>query len=417
MRKFIKQIITNPFFAGSAVMIIGSNAVNFLNYVYHLVMGRLLGPSSYGELATLFSLLSLLGIIPLSLNLVIMKYVSSNKTKNQISNLVRWLNKKIFIGVGIVFIIISLSSPFFSSFLKINNPLFFIAVGIVFVSVTMMVFNRSILQGLLRFNSVVATLLTENGLKLLLGVIFVCLGFSVGGTMVGLLLATLITWFLTTYFLKDYFKNGRISAIDIKPMFFYSIPVLIQSIAITSLYSTDVVLVKHFFSPHEAGIYAALSTLGKIIFFGTLPISAVMFPIVSKKYALKENYQKIFLYSLILTCLISAVIVAVYWKLPDLAIKVLYGSSYLEATMLLVWFGIFMALFSLAYLFTNFYLSLGKVRLVVLPLLAALFQIAGIWFYHHNLYTVILISIIISSLFLAGCLGYFWYLLFAQKHS
>ena len=39
----------------------------------------------------------------------------------------------------------------------------------------------------------------------------------------------------------------------------------IQALAFTSFFTTDLILVKHFFPPFEAGIYAALSTLGKII--------------------------------------------------------------------------------------------------------------------------------------------------------
>ncbi len=79
MKKYFKQLITNPLFSGSAIMIFGSNFVSFINYLFHLVMGRMLGPASYGELAALIALIGLLGMIPASMSLVIVKYVSSAK--------------------------------------------------------------------------------------------------------------------------------------------------------------------------------------------------------------------------------------------------------------------------------------------------------------------------------------------------
>ena len=57
-----KSLIKNPLFSGSAIMIIGSNLSNFIAYVYHLIIGRLLGPSSYGTLAALLSLMGLVAV-------------------------------------------------------------------------------------------------------------------------------------------------------------------------------------------------------------------------------------------------------------------------------------------------------------------------------------------------------------------
>src|SRR5258708_1721467 len=93
MKKFLKPIINNPLFSGSLVMILGSNATNFINYVFNLVIGRLLGPAQYGELAALLSLISLYAMIPFSLGLVIIKFISSSKTKEEVSGTIHWFSK------------------------------------------------------------------------------------------------------------------------------------------------------------------------------------------------------------------------------------------------------------------------------------------------------------------------------------
>lgn len=406
MKIFFKQLITHPLFSGSAIMIFGLNSINFLNYLYHFVMGRMLGPGNYGELASLVSLVGLVGIIPSSISLMIVKYVSSENKDEDRQSLIRWFRAKIF-QVSIFFsICILITAPFIGSFLKIQSNSYLILIALSFLFSTQSGLNRAILQGLLKFKEMVASILFENASKLFLSIFLVFLGFQVNGAMIALIVSAVFGLYVTNIYLRVKQRKGIELSPDLKSMFKFIIPVTIQSIAITSLYSSDVILVKHFFPAHEAGIYASLSTLGKIIFFGAGPIGAVMFPIVSQRKAKGENYEKIFIYSFIATGVFAAGILLFYWVFPSLAINLLYGSAYLEAKNLLVWFGIFMTLFTLSTLLINFNLSLGKTRVVLLPLAASLVQILAINFYHKNLFIIVALSTLITALLLTSLLIY-----------
>lgn len=399
MRK-IFNLISNPLFFGSAFIMIGSNITNLLNYIYHLLMGRMLGPVSYGELAAIISLLGLLGIIPASVSLVIIKYVSAAKSSEEINNLAGWLKAKVFKTSLFFSVTLMLLSPFISSFLHINKSIYVILAASTFLFSLQSLVNRSILQGLIMFKEMVITVIVENGVKLILSILLIYFGFRVGGAVFAMVVAALIGFLMTNLYLKYKTDASTKDSPRIKSMLTFTIPVLIQTASLASLYSSDVLLVKHFFSSHEAGIYAAISTLGKIIFFGAGPISTVMFPLVSKRQAGGQNYGKIFLLSFVATTLIAIAILSIYYMFPGIVIKTLYGSAYLEASNLLVWFGIFIAVFSLASLFTNFYLSLGRSKIVILPLLAAVSQIIIIWFWHQSLFSIILISTGVSTLLL-----------------
>ncbi|MDO8639250.1 MAG: oligosaccharide flippase family protein [Candidatus Daviesbacteria bacterium] len=390
-------------------MVLGSNSINLLNYIYHLVIGRMLGPSFYGELASLISVMGLLGIIPGSLSLVIIKYVSGAKNEEEVTSLIRLLKTKIFQASLIFFIFIIIISPALASFLYINklSYLFLIALASLFSIQTLL--NRSILQGLLKFKEMVFSVFLENSAKLVISVALVYLGFRVGGAMIAFVIAALLGWLFTSFYIKIQSQKESQSSLNLKPMLLFTIPVLVQSLAVTSLYSSDLILVKHFFSSHDAGLYAALSTLGKIIFFGAGPIGSVMFPIVSKRHAKGLNVKRVFLYSFFATTVISLSILIVYLFLPRLAVNLLYGSAYLESADLLIWFGIFMSLFTLSSLLINFHLSLNRTKVVVLPLLAAIAQIVVIWFYHQSLFDVIIVSIIVTTLLLVSLLIYSTY--------
>ncbi|MDO8638371.1 MAG: oligosaccharide flippase family protein [Candidatus Daviesbacteria bacterium] len=405
MKKILKNVITHPLFSGSAIMIIGSNSVSFINYLYHFVMGRMLGPANYGELVSLISLIGLLGMIPGAASLVIVKQFSSAKDVTEINNLIGWFKTKIFIFSLIFSLLILIFSPYISSFLNINKVSYLILISIFFLFSLQSGFIRAILQGLLKFKEMVLSILVENGLKLILSILLVYLGFQIGGVMIALVISSLLGFYITNSYLKHTSVHTSFSP-DVKSMLTFILPVTIQSIAVTSLYSSDVILVKHFFPAHEAGIYAALSTLGKIIFFGTGPIAAVMFPLVSRRKATGQNYRKIFFNSFIATSMLAIIISVVYWLIPSFAINLLYGGAYIEAADLLIWFGIFMSLFTLSSLLINFNLSLGKTKVVILPLIAAFIQIVLIWFYHQNLLTIVLESTLITALLLVLLLIY-----------
>lgn len=406
MKKYLKEVITHPLFSGSAIMVIGSNSVNALNYLYHLIVGRLLGPSGYGELASLLSIIGLLGMLPGSINLVVIKYISATKDQHKLSGLVCWLKSWVFKATLIFVVFLIIISPLVSAFLHLENQGYLILIAVSFLFSVVALLNRAVLQGLLKFKEMILSLISESLARLLITILLVIIGFNVGGAMWAIIISTAIGWFVSGKYIS--FSTGR--SVDIMPelksMAIYTLPVFIQTIAITSLYSTDLILVKHFFTSHEAGLYASLSILGKIIFFGTGPIGSVMFPIISQKHAHGQSYKRVFIYSFLTTLIISLGVLCLYLLVPEFAVNLLYGKAYLEAANLLVWFGLFITLFTLSSLLINFNLSLGRSSVVVLPFIAALSQIVIIWIYHQSLFNVILISIVITALLFVSLLIY-----------
>ena len=408
MIRRIKEIVLHPLFSGSAVMIFGSNLANFIAYIYHLVIGRMLGPELYGELAAVVSLIGLFAVSFSFFGLVIVKFVSSADRKER-KMLFSWFTTRssqiaIFVGIFVTAI-----SPFIAGFLKIGLSVAVLLGPIITVFLLSFVYS-SFLQGLLRFGRVVVANNISMAGRLALGILFVALGFSVFGAIFGLFISAALGLWLNRYFLKDYkvSKDSGSRAFG-KKILAYAGPIFLVSLSTNSLYSTDVILVKHFFEAQSAGIYAALSTLGKIIFFGTAPVGAVMFPLVSQRQSQGKDYKKIFLLSLLFTLGISLLVLLIYWLAPEISLKILYGDKFLGASPYLVWIGLFMAIFSSGSLITGFYLSKGDTRIWTLVVLAALGQALGIWFFHSSIFQVITVNIISASFLLVSLLIYFGY--------
>ena len=123
MKKRIKALVTHPLFSGSAVMFVGNMGSNVVNYVYHLIMGRLLGPVSYGVLASLYSILYMVSIIPSSASVSIVKFVSSAKD-NELYSVYETIRKLIFKLAIVLSLLMLIVSPVVSKFLHIENVFF-----------------------------------------------------------------------------------------------------------------------------------------------------------------------------------------------------------------------------------------------------------------------------------------------------
>jgi O-antigen/teichoic acid export membrane protein len=229
----------------------------------------------------------------------------------------------------------------------------------------------------------------------------------VTGGVLGVVLSIVVGFGVSLYFIRSYQHADSQTGIDRKEVFLFTLPVLLQTAASTSFMSADLILVKHFFPEFEVGVFAAVSTLGKIILFASAPVAAVMFPIVSRKFAKKEPFILIFLFSLLMTFGAGLVLLCGYGLFPQLVLTMLYGIKYLSGTSLILPYGVFCVLLSLTSVFTNFYLSTGQKNTIWFLAAAALCQIGGIELFHQSLFQVILVNIVVLMLLLILLTIYF----------
>lgn len=407
MKKIIKRAISHPLFSSSFIMIIGTNSTNVINYLYHLLMGRLLGPASYGELSAFFSLIGLLSVVPLSFGTVIIKFVASSKNEQETAAYLKWFTKPVFYMSVILALGTALFSPFLANYLNTPHTLGIILIAVSFLFGLPAYLYRSVLQGLIKFHLVVIGLISETGMKLVAGVLFVMLGFGVMGAMVGLVIAIITGWLAGFFFLKHYREIQTTEKVHTKNIFNFTLPVLIQTVAMTSLMTIDLVLVKHFFSSFEAGIFAAVSTLGKIILFASAPVSTVMFPLVAKRYVAGEKYVSMFLLSIGATAAVVSGVILMYFLFPQLVLSLLYGEKYFAGIGLLVPYALFTGFLALCGLFINFFLSVNHNKVVIFPLVAAVLQLIGINLFHQTITQVVWVSVSVATLLFVSLSVYF----------
>src|SRR3989338_4452727 len=379
---------------------------NALGYLYHFSAGRLLGPGDYGVLGAILSLLYLINVPVNVIQTTLTKFTAQYKAAHQeekINTLLRRTLRKMFILGVILVIAFLLLHTFVADFLHIPPSTLLIFSPILLFSLLMPV-PRGILQGLQSFKSLGINLTLEGLVKCTVGIGLIFLGFKVYGAIIGVVLSILFAFLFTYKPLKSYLIRTKEIVVS-KDVYSYAFPVFIALLILTSYYTLDVLLVKHYFPEAEAGYYAALSLIGKMIFFATFAIGNVMFPKVAEMHALNKDNEHLLNKSLFFMSLGALIAIIGYFTFSNLIVSLLFGKDFLSITPLVGWIGITMAFFSLTYLLSLYNLSINRTKFIYLLALFLILDFLFLFLSHDSLAQIVKI--------LAGLMASLFVLLFA----
>jgi len=396
------------FLKDNLILFLGLFFAGFFSYIFHFAMGRMLGPVEYGDLNTIvainYIIIVFFNTIQTSVTLFTAKY-RSNSEYGKIKNLIKSFSRRLLIYSLIIGFIFSFTIPFLGKFLNLNNPMILIWVIPMVIISLLYPITRGVLQGLQKFPSLSFSYIAEGFIKIVFALGLVWIGLRIHGAVAAIVLGLVITYPLTFKPLKKIFKT-KISRINKKEIYSYSFPVLFAVLLLTLMYSMDILLVKHYFPAVEAGYYAALAILSKVIFFSIVPLTQVMFPKITEAKENGQNYLKILFKTLLISILIIAAILIMYWGFPELMVGILFGKDYLEIVPLLGMIGLMMSFFSLAYLFCFYNLSINNRSFTWIVLFFFVIEMNSIVFFHDSLFDVVRNLTVIMFLFLLSIIFY-----------
>ena len=299
-----------------------------LNFFYNVIVGRYLGPDSFGLLASLMSILGIFTIGTSGFQIATAKEIAKNKTDKSLHLFDRWTVKIISFGVISVLIFL-LFSPFIA---RLLNTSIYISASICLGGLAASLFSVAIgrLQGASKFVEWQLWGVFSTLLKLLGGLILALLGLSVFFFPISLALIALVVAFLIIYRTRTY---GKVN------LRFRSSAVISSSISMTLLWiitQFDIIFSRSQFSMNESGLYAAAATLSKSIPVAVGLAGAIMLPKVAKKTHEGKTSNKEILNLALVSFSIGSlmVLVAILFRVP--LILNLFGSQYSGATEILL---------------------------------------------------------------------------------
>lgn len=405
----VSHIMTHPLARGSAIVLVGSTLANIGAYAYHLIVGRMLGPVSYGELASLFSFSYILNVPSSVLQTVLTRYISEfhasheyGKAKHMSITVLKWLAICICIGAVIIIPFVGL----LAGFLHIKQPISVFYMYLTSAIWLLTVVQASLMQGSQLFTAAMVFMNMTTVLRLIggaVGAVFGVVETVLAGVVTGFI--GFITYFFPLGFI--YKAKSQVTGIEKNEFISYSTPSFITLLGITSLYSTDIMLAKHYLPPLEAGYYAALSVMGKVVYFASSSVSYVLFPVIAARTKQKNDSKQLVYFALYAVTLVSFCITAGYFLFPTLALKLLFGTSYYPAAPYVGWIGVFLSVYSLCYVLVMALLGRNATVVWKFVALAAIGQIVIIGWFHSGISQIITGNVIVVTCLFACLLVYY----------
>jgi O-antigen/teichoic acid export membrane protein len=384
--------------SGSFVLLLGSGLTAAINFAYNVAVARFLGPTAFGHATVAYTLLTLMSAVTLSFQIVPAKVVAQQSTPEAKSAAYRDFHRAAWgCGLLVAFLLVLFQTAV-ANFLKLPTPILvdLIAVGAAFY--VPLGTRRGFIQGAYGFRSLSANLVLEGLVRLFGSLLLVILGAGVIGVVAANAAAMAVAYFAAapklTPPVPSHIRFSYALRESVQALVFFAGQVLINN--------CDIVLVKHFFSPAMAGLYAAVAMVGRVIFSFSQAVVNSMFPLVAGTGDEERRDLKVIATSLMLVlgigcsvALVLRVAPASIWTSffgPGFAVAGKYGMPYLLSL-----YAITTVLYCLSVVVITYEMSYKIANTSWIQLAFSGILVAGICAFHSSLRQVILVQLVLMG--------------------
>lgn len=397
----IKKLWDNEFLRGGFFLTGATFLTNILNYCFNLLIARSLGPSGFGEIASLFSYISIISVpIAVITILITQKISAANHTAYTVTQSLEYffwskIRKWWFLGVPLLLFI-----PFIPQLTRLQTITAYTIPILIIASFGSSFYNASF-QGLKLF-----ILVAVFGM---IGVLFKLVGallvfFGVDGlttVMLFLIISAIFGFFAPMRVLRHLFKKKSLHMHDPTPIHKRLIHIMLNPfflttvasmVALTVFNNIDIVIAKKNFTEHDAGIYSSWALFAKMILFALGPITSVSFVFFANDQ--KKLHRKTLNLSLWLLLVIGIITYIIYRFFGTFIITIFFGEKFNAVIPYLSLASIFGTLYTTILFINMFFLARKSLGALILPVSLPFYIL--ILSFQKKLLTIIHIDIIFS---------------------
>jgi O-antigen/teichoic acid export membrane protein len=387
--------------SGSVVLLSASGLATASNFVYNIAVARFLGPNGFGDATAVYTLLTLVSAVTLSFQIISAKIVAQQRTPEAKSAGYRTFHIASWVcGIAIGSILLLLDHSI-ARYLNLNDPtlIILLAIGVAFY--IPLGSRRGYIQGAFGFRRLAGNLVFEGLMRLGGSVLLILLGFGVRGVIAAnsaavvaayLALAPKLAARIPTPIRRSYALRELGQA-----LIFFSGQVLINN--------CDIVLVKHFFLLREAGLYAAVAMVGRVVFSFSQAVVNSMFPLVAATDHEDRKDLTVIASALLMVLSIGSVLALGLRLAPEWIWRYFFGAKFSIAgphglSYLLALYAITSVVYSLSAVIITYEMSYKIANTSLVQLFFSGIVIAGICLFHSSLLQVILVQLVLMFVLL-----------------
>lgn len=397
IKSLISKATQNSFIRGGFIFTSASFLVSISNYLFNLLMARGFSLSNYGEYMSAFSYIAILTVPFSALNVILINRISRAKVEDRAAvakAIEAWIFATLFEHK---FQLVSIAILLFSFFYLKTNLL---VVSMAFILVVVLLnlfttFYTSVLQaykaffiaGMFSLSLAVLKLIFGTGLVLYLPNIEWIYGLIVALSLLGSFAGSKLLLFQQKISPKKIITFQPVQNYLLKKQ--VVLPT-ITMLGIIGMLNVDIIFVKHFFDAGQAGLYAGLSLLGKVILYATGPLTLVSLTFFAGTEH-SHNKKSILLFSAFLSLFIGAGVGVIYYLFSDFVVKLIFGSKFTEIGQYVWLTAVFGSLYSVVSLLAQYAVSKLK-KYAAFSIVALVAQVLGLYLFHNSFYDVLIVN-------------------------
>ena len=401
IRKHLALMLNNKkVFLGGGALVIATFIANVLNYIFNAYLGRVL---TFND----FSLIGLIGGFYSFASIFMGAYSTTVNYRGSFLigkhgdsagyTFWQYAMKRVFLPSIILTALWLISIPFLMNFFHTTNIYLFIFFSLILLVGFISNVNQGFLYAKMMFGALAITSLIDPIIRLATAFPLVSNNLRIW-TFSAIPLAVFIVFISTWMLIKKTVAKSSIATkvkeINIFPKKFFFIS-LLSGISSVAYFTFDIFLAKHFLTPTQAGEYALISLVGKMIFFIGNLTSPFIIPIISRQEGANKNSQNTLYLLLGLTALLVFAGFILLGVFAQITVPILYGEKARVIVPYLLFFTFGMACYTLSNVVVNYYLARKNYLFTIASSFLILLQVGLILLFHTNVQAIAIVMSIV----------------------
>jgi len=388
--------------SGSFILLSASVLVGVMNLLYNLVVAHMLGPEGFSHATVVYTLLIVSSAVTLSVQVVCAKMVASHESQEEKAAIYTSLHWKAWKLAFVVALCLVLAKDLVAGYLNLPDSRLIILLAIGTAFYIPLGARRGAIQGTYAFRVFGINLILEALVRLVGAWVLIRLGLGAAGAVFAGALGVIVAYFLAFTGLKREPDNK----LQITAHFREGVQANIFFIGMVIINNFDIVLAKHFFPSEEAGLYAAVALVGRVITICAWSVVNAMFPMSAGEKAKGRQNNSILLTSLLMVLGILGLIFLSIWLTPTAFWDAAFGKSfqltgYGSLASLMTLYAVSTGIYALSVVVISYEMSRKIANTAWLQLAFGAALILGIYMFHDSLRQMIWVQVVLMTILLA----------------
>jgi O-antigen/teichoic acid export membrane protein len=377
---------------GSIIMLLSTTLVSVMNFAYNAAMARMLGPSRFGHVTASVTILMLASAVTLSFQLVCAKFVARNQTAGAKVGVYRsLLGKAWLVSLTLAGTLFMTQKPI-ADYLRMPDPRILAVLAVGIATYVPLGVRRGAMQGLCSFRRLSGSFIVEAIVRLVCAVVLVSIGYGVFGAVGAISASVLAAFFIPPMDPQLRVKTEKGEAAS----FSEGIQAIVFFVGQVTINNIDILLVKHFFVPEAAGLYAAVALVGRLLYFASWSVVSAMFPVSAAATPQEEN-PKMVVAPLLTVLGLSLGFILILTLFPHFIMHTIFGVEFHQGEPLLVLYAAATGTYSLSVVLMAYEMSRRIANTGWLQLVFSGVLVLAIGAFHTTLREVILVQIVLMA--------------------